>query len=231
MNEKLWLEMAQEIRTQDNASTAEPIYIVQQRQRMYGIDPDLCDDGEIVWMDLMNDHEEIKGEEAKSLEEAYQESLEIPENYTRTGYMDTWEFVQPFFTKKGAEDYIEVNRHRLTDPRIYVDSAYRNYEWQEVRKRLLTTELKKLRDNVFSVFEGVTLDNPLYFWFLEENPKGAKEYVVRKVVGEYGGTLWTDDKGYGLRVTDDVASRCLGRVATFDQVEALRREIEELKQK
>lgn len=134
--EKLYF-MAHAMRTQDNASTAEPIFIVQQRHRLYGIDPDLVDDGEVVWLDCCNDYCEVEGDEAKALEEAYSETFEVPGEYQRTGYQDDWEFVQPFFTRVGAEAYIVANGHNLTDPRIYVDSAYRNREWQAVRAMLL----------------------------------------------------------------------------------------------
>jgi hypothetical protein len=232
MNEKLWLEMAQEIRTQDNACTAEPIYVVQQRKRMYGIDPDLCDDGEVVWLDCMNDHDEIEAEEAKKLEDTYNETLEVPENYTRTGYMDTWEFVQPFFTKKGAEEYIEANRHRLTDPRIYVDSAYRNKEWQEVRNRLTQYSIgikQSTSADAFAPFEGMRLGNPVYFWFEEEDADGGVEYVIKRVVGEPKSSLWTDDRGYGVRITEEMAAKCHGRVILFDQIQNMLNEIEKLK--
>lgn len=233
MNEKLWLEMAQDIRTQDNACTAEPIYIVQQRQRMYGIDPDLCDDGKIVWLDLMNDHEELSGEEAEFLEKAYQKNFEEPENFTRTGYIDQWEFVQPFFTRKGAEEYIEANRHNLKEPRIYVDSAYRNKEWQEVRKRLSVYDLARLKadnrgDDVFAVFDGMRLGTPVYFWFEEEDSEGVVEYVIKRVVGDSKSSLWTDDRGYGIRITEELAAKCRGRVMPYDQALVLQEELERI---
>lgn len=41
--------------------------------------------------------------------------------------------VTTFFTNKSAETYIEENRHNLHDPHVYVDSGYRNYEWQFMR--------------------------------------------------------------------------------------------------
>lgn len=62
------------------------------------------------------------------------------ESYTKTAYQDTWENVQPFFTRKGAEEYLHANKHNLTDkepPRVYVVSAYRNAEWQAIRQMLI----------------------------------------------------------------------------------------------
>ena len=45
--------------------------------------------------------------------------------------------VQPFFSMKAAQAYIEANSHNLTHPHVYVGSAYRNKEWQAVREFLL----------------------------------------------------------------------------------------------
>lgn len=59
---------------------------------------------------------------------------------TRTAYQGTWENVQPFFTRKGAEEYLRINGHNLRgreEPRIYVDSPNRNAEWQAIRRMLL----------------------------------------------------------------------------------------------
>lgn len=62
------------------------------------------------------------------------------DSYTKTGYQDTWENVQPFFTRAGAERYLRINGHNLRGhepPRIFVDSAFRNAEWQAIRAMLL----------------------------------------------------------------------------------------------
>lgn len=60
---------------------------------------------------------------------------------TKTAYQDSWETVQMFFTEVGAEEYLRVNGHNLRGgkepPRIYVDSAFRNAEWQAIRAMLL----------------------------------------------------------------------------------------------
>ena len=62
---------------------------------------------------------------------------------TDSGDVNLWEYVQPFFTLKGAERYIEDNRHNLRQPRVYIYSAYRNYEWQAIRKMLLSLNKEK----------------------------------------------------------------------------------------
>jgi hypothetical protein len=112
--------------------TAHPIFVVQQRERIYGVDAGYTDD--FVWRD--EDWDEVDEAESVVTEALYQESGECPRGWHRDGYVDRWVFVQPFFTRGGAEAYIETSRHRLTDPRIYVDSAYRNPEWQAAVKAL-----------------------------------------------------------------------------------------------
>jgi hypothetical protein len=95
------------------------------------------DDSEVVWLDEENDCQEVEAEERARLEEMYQETFTVPSKYHRTGYVDQWEFVQPFFTEAAAEAYITANSHRMNETRIYVDSGYRNYEWQAMRAMLL----------------------------------------------------------------------------------------------
>lgn len=119
------------IRTQDNRCAAHPIFTVQQKRRDYGYDPDYSDD--IAWLidgDAVTDQEEIQ-----RLNEQYENDA-VPGDYTRTAYVDRWEFVTACFTEQGCKDYIAANGHNLKEPRIYVESGYRNAEWQSVLKAL-----------------------------------------------------------------------------------------------
>lgn len=50
--------------------------------------------------------------------------------------------VQPFFTRAGAERYIEENRRNLHDPYVHVGTAYRNMEWNAIRDMLLARGAK-----------------------------------------------------------------------------------------
>lgn len=126
-------EIGREIATQDNACTSNPIFAVQQKKRILGIDPDYSDNH--AWVDDYGDyHVYYPGEEEfEKAEREYENTGDEPHGWSRTAYLDTWEFVTACFTRKGCEDYIRQNGHNLTEPRIYVYSAYRNYEWQAVR--------------------------------------------------------------------------------------------------
>jgi hypothetical protein len=120
---------------QDNRCTAQPIFIVQQRRRIYGFDPPYSDD--YVWLYVDEAVEVSDEKELAQIEAEYERTGKEPAEYIRTFYQDFWEWVQPFFSEEGAQTYITCNRHNLTDPRIYVESAYRNDEWAAVREMLI----------------------------------------------------------------------------------------------
>lgn len=121
-------DIARDIQSQDNRATSLPIFAVQQKRRQTGIDTMYTDD--IVWVDSEG---EASAEEHEKLEREYQENGDEPDGWTRTGYVDTWEFVTACFTEAGCNEYIAQNSHRLNEPRVYAYSGYRNDEWQAVR--------------------------------------------------------------------------------------------------
>lgn len=133
-------EISKKMEGQDNRATSHPIYIVQQRRRIYGLDTRWVDDQ--VWLldgeEVSEDHPDLP-----KVKEQYAWNGTCPDAWDLTGYQDIWEFVQPFFSEKGAQEYIEANKHNLTDPRIYVDSAYRNKEWQAIREVFLRLQRRK----------------------------------------------------------------------------------------
>lgn len=128
--------IGERIASQDNRATAAPIFIVQQRRRIYGLDTDYTD--HVAWIDTGGDCDEATGRRARALEARYQRTGEEPAGWSRTGYMDVWEFVTACFTEQGCKDYIAVNGYNLRDPRIYAEGSYRNAEWQTVRDWLLS---------------------------------------------------------------------------------------------
>lgn len=127
--------IGENLRTQDNRITTNPIFAVQQIRRIYGLDPEYGEN--IVWLQRDGDYVEADAEEHTKLEAQYQETLEEPEGWTRTAYHDEWEFVTACFTEKGCKDYIARNGHNLNGPRIYVYGGYRNEEWRLIREHLM----------------------------------------------------------------------------------------------
>lgn len=124
--------MAQNLAIEDSRATADPIYVVQQKVRQFPGDEN---SDPHYWVD--GDWEEVDEVCAKSLDE-YEEDFnsDATKGYTKVYYRDVYQFVQPFFTEQGANEYIRINGHNLREPRIYVDSAYRNAEWQAIREFL-----------------------------------------------------------------------------------------------
>lgn len=123
--------IAQQMRTQDNECTANPLFYVEQQRTITGIDTDY--DPEIVW--CIEDSMIFKGdEEFAALETAYAESGTVPENYTRTGYVHEWEFVTAFFTRSAAEQFVVQHGHKYSGPlRMSVETEPRNREMNLVR--------------------------------------------------------------------------------------------------
>lgn len=122
------------LRSQDNRATAHPIFVVQQKVRIWGIDSGYTDD--FAWLGG-DEWVEVDKRLAAALEASYREGRRDFGGYSRVGYIDRWEFVTACLTEAGAEAYIAVNGHNLREPRIYAASAYRNEELQAVREYLM----------------------------------------------------------------------------------------------
>ena len=120
--------IAQNLRNQDNRITQDPIFVVQQKQRIWG-----PDQGDYAWMD--EEWTEVDAAKAAELDAA-EETGESTKGYTKAYYVDIWVFVTACFTEQGCKDYLLVNGHNLREPRIYAESGWRNAEWIFLRKFL-----------------------------------------------------------------------------------------------
>lgn len=127
-------QIAELIRTQDCRAAAHPVYLVQDRERIYGMSSDYSID--YAWISV-GEFSEADEEEAARLDELDKRG-EPDREWCKTYYIDRWQFVTACFTEKGCQDYINANRHNLTEPRIYAASAYRNEEFIAVREHLLS---------------------------------------------------------------------------------------------
>lgn len=130
-------EIGQQIALQDNQCTANPIFLVEQKERLYGFDEN-CGEGP-VWID--SDGYEASVEVSEKLEDDYTSDFTEPDFWTRTFYNDCWRFVTVFFTEKAARQYIKDNAHHFKYPhneaRVFVDSLNRNSEMKAVRNHLI----------------------------------------------------------------------------------------------
>ena len=163
------MKIAKRMKDQDNKCTANPIYLVQQKRRIYGMNPQfIIDEGEIVWL-YDGEEMDLTDEDTKKAQDHYEKYYEELPGWTRTTYIDIWEFVQPFFSEKAADDYVKANRHRLTEPRVYIDSAYRNYEWQAIEKilRILSKHVTEKEWVMEHEKESLDAIHPCNHWFAE----------------------------------------------------------------
>lgn len=156
MMEELKL-IGERIRDQDNQCTSHAVFLVQSKKRNYGYDPNYGNEDCTVWINTTDrDVREASEVEAAVLEELeelrsfsseskYAEAAELEEfwdisadEWTETSYQDTWEYEAACFTQVAADEYIARHKHNLKEPRVYVDSGWRNEEWQLLRKFLLS---------------------------------------------------------------------------------------------
>jgi hypothetical protein len=140
------------LKTEDNCGTADPIFTVQQRVRIYGIDPDY--DSTACWINEDGREITLEGdpEKFKLLELMSESSDDLGDldihftEWSRCRYRDVWEHVQAFLTRNAAESFCRREAHNLRETRIYVESAHRNPEWRWLRELLpvVATELREL---------------------------------------------------------------------------------------
>jgi hypothetical protein len=125
------------LRTQSNWHiTSDPMYLVRRKERIYGIEAgyeDAC-----TWIHI-EEGEEATQNTINLLEARFhKDGTSETKNYRRVGYVERDEHIQTFLTEAAAQEFMQRNKHRYGDMHLYVDYGYRNWEWQEVRKHLMS---------------------------------------------------------------------------------------------
>jgi hypothetical protein len=153
----------QNILTQNHLSTEAPVYVVYSKQEIC-VDGDFEFDKIVYVKSDDSDYPELTYEEFEELEGEYNRatdyrSVQIDSSGNEVTHEmpkdpcsdedfdpDDWEkryikfvdkFEQAFFIRKNAEEFIDRQKHRMVDPYIFVESAYRNPEWQQIRELLI----------------------------------------------------------------------------------------------
>lgn len=121
------------LHTQDNRITSKPLFAVQQKRTVAGLDEDYAD--KFAWI---CDGSEVDSEESARLDSLREADEPIPDDCRRVGYVEKWEFVTGCLTEQGCKDFIACNGHNLNEPRIYAYSGYRNAEFIAVREWLMS---------------------------------------------------------------------------------------------
>jgi len=132
---KFLYEMSEQLWTQDNRATAQPVYLVQELNTINS------DDGELYeWRD--EDWNLANETQAQQLDDGELDH----EGWTKVNYVEYYETVQSFLTEKAAIEYEKSYAHRLNKPRIYVDSLYNNREMIQLREWIMSlTETERRR--------------------------------------------------------------------------------------
>lgn len=153
----------QSILTQDHLSTEAPVYAVYSKQEIC-VDGDFDHDKMIYIKSGDDSYTELSPEEFEELEAAYDIAMAYHYDTSITKKIDNpipkcpvdeesdfdpcdWEpryiklvdrFEQAFFIRENAQRFLENQSHNLSEKSyIYVESAYRNPEWQQIRKLLI----------------------------------------------------------------------------------------------
>lgn len=128
--------LAEKLRTQDNACTADPIYTVQEEVTVYGFDPGYG--GDLEWFTDDGDYTPATPTKARRLEALYQHHGEPREGWMRTYSRKHWETRETFLTLDASNEYIATRQRKHRGQlRLYVESAYRNPELRKLREQLL----------------------------------------------------------------------------------------------
>ena len=129
-------KIADRMKGQDNRATSHPVFQVRETRRIYGIDPTW---GQPVVWTYEGDEYDDSSDDADYLEAVkhYEETREELEGWTRTSYIDIEVVVHSFFSAKAAEDYVTRFHYNYKNPYVYVETGYRNDEWQAIRNVLL----------------------------------------------------------------------------------------------
>jgi hypothetical protein len=137
-------DIAADLATQDNECTANPQFVVQKHERIWGIDSRYTED--FAWVDYENDTAVADETTTKKLEalhdESYDDKIELEDGdgetikWTRVGYRDQWTFVTACLTRAGCDEYLRLNGHNLGTTRIFVEGETRNKEWETLRAHL-----------------------------------------------------------------------------------------------
>ena len=119
------LQIKGQLESQDNRSTSGPMFCVQEKVIITGMDTDWTDN--YKWLDP-DDHSEVD----EDTEGAY-----------KVGYIEYWKTVMVAFTEAGCAEYIRQDGHNLNEPRIYVESFNRCPEMIAIREYIMALEPAK----------------------------------------------------------------------------------------
>lgn len=141
------LHIAEQIQTQDNCMTRDPMFCVQVLERIGPI-MQCYGSGNLMFLDeeeqecyYADDNDPSRFLELKDLHD----TGDLPDHIIAASYIDKWFTIQTCFTENGCKSYLEEDGHNLQhykDVRIYIESFHRNKEMQEIRRFLSQQQIE-----------------------------------------------------------------------------------------
>lgn len=149
----------------EDHSTADAIFIVQARRKIFGIDKDYTDQWAVILDDMSwfspqeywddCDEEEQASLDAAAAEESDGESkfLDLSQSdqwellgdlpdHTVTGWYERWEYVCAHLTKDAADSFITRKKHDFPDGlRVYVEAQTYCWEFNEIKDAIMRGQL------------------------------------------------------------------------------------------
>ncbi|MFP9227566.1 hypothetical protein [Pectobacterium cacticida] len=123
-------DIGNDIRTQDNRITDQPMFVVFERREIIGSDEH--SPSRICWVKNGEEVSELRAKRLEALHHGYRPTA----GYERYAMQEIDVFVTACFTENGCKDYLLRNGHNLRLPYIYACGSYRNHEYQTVRNFL-----------------------------------------------------------------------------------------------
>lgn len=135
-------DIGQQVRTQDNRCTADPIFVVQGLKRIGPIMPEYSVDRLMYhdWQETETYYHDKPDPEKWAELDRLNKDGRLPSGVTAGGYIELWEDVQWCFTELGCKQYLEKDGHNVRrvydDVRIYAKCLRRNSEMISIRNFL-----------------------------------------------------------------------------------------------
>ena len=139
------LALSQQLHTQDNRCTDNPIFQVRDVKQVPCL-PEHADDthwwdpegSAVLDKDLIDQLEEEGKWTSYNSVVLELEDAQLSGTYTRTHTKTLRQVVATFMTQQAADAWVKANEHRHNALEIYIDSGFRNPEWQAIRDFLMS---------------------------------------------------------------------------------------------
>ncbi len=133
-----WLtSLANRMRSQDSDYTVNPLFVVYNERKIYGMDPEFCHDYDWIGEDS-GDYTVADARKVKALERYEKTFGQEPSRWTKRYYILVDEFATCAFTREAAEYFIARKARYYERLYIDIDSMCRMPEMVAIEQHLLS---------------------------------------------------------------------------------------------